>query len=549
MYLHYTIARNVHNAFFQVLDKRSLQYLYVEHKEHLPHAHVLILLDDSANVKSIQDSIRKGVNRKLASENSEVRFMSSKSDILDGGNMHSYVFKHDIREWMKYIKHESNVELRGTPDLLEEFFSLFKSIRDEDAMTTKANQVTQKQRIIQEAKRDLKLHDIQFINSLIIKYNMSHANDITNANEEDRIAYICVPGREQLMRDLIPMYLKFRNDFERQCRDKNSDWSWWQIALVNLIKCEMSNEEKVIISQKNIDYLKSGADLLHSIFDHNKINVTKFMEDVGRIMECTENKYNSLYLVGESDAGKTTIAKIISQGFHKAMIGQAGNASQFIFQEVPEKTLIIQEEAAFIPQTVDDFKNIAGGETNISVNVKNKSNVQIKHRTPYITTSNREPWAEWCQNHEQTFLNRGVLYKFNYAVPKQKIKDLCSKYSHVLKSKGELYLSLQHLLFLTATIDKTDEEKDKIARNILYGLNNLMQLDLSSDRWTSITHFEFNQAFNVQAPDFDEEALQDLTMEIDDEDGQLVVCSNTNTKTVQEEFHERLTSALKKINN
>ena len=238
-----------------------------------------------------------------------------------------------------------------------------------------------------------------------------------------------------------------RIEFERRCRTKDENkLRWYETALCSLLKNEMDDSERFLARQGNMDYLNAGIELVEKIFFENHINYKKFWEDVTNIMECTYNKMNSLYLVGTSNAGKSTIATAITKWAHRCMIGQSGNASQFIFQDAPNKTLILMEEALFTPGTVDDFKNMCEGSTNICVNVKNRKNKRMTHRTPMITTSNMKPWQQYCSSHDVTFINRGYHYEFNKAITKEDIALICNKYPKVLKSHGEIHLSMVHML-------------------------------------------------------------------------------------------------------
>ncbi|KAF2362101.1 Parvovirus non-structural protein 1 helicase domain [Trinorchestia longiramus] len=244
---------------------------------------------------------------------------------------------------------------------------------------------------------------------MVVKNNIQQVTEVeSKLNEKDWVSYSIIPGNERLLQACIDRVNYHRLEFERLAR--TDAWHWYDIALVNLFKSEMPVEEKNFVETQSREYYIAGYKLLREIFESSRIDVMKFWFDVANVLECKVNKKNTLYLVGTTDAGKTTISKMLSQGFLRAMIGQAGNASQFIFQDIPNKSLIVIEEAIFAINTVDDFKNVLGGETNFAVNVKNKKNQRITVRTPVITTSNRPPWMEWCACHDETFRNRGFLH-------------------------------------------------------------------------------------------------------------------------------------------
>jgi hypothetical protein len=153
---------------------------------------------------------------------------------------------------------------------------------------------------------------------------------------------------------------------------------------------------------------------------HNNWSVTKFVSDVVEIMQKQNQKVNCLFFQGPSNAGKSTLATSIRDGF--LSVGNVTRSDTFLFQDCVDRQLIFQEECIIKPSTVDDWKRMMEG-AQMKVDIKNRDPKNVS-RTPVLVCSNALPW-DLVQNEHDPLKNRMKLYKLK-SMPslKEKTKDL-----------------------------------------------------------------------------------------------------------------------------
>ena len=411
--------------------------------------------------------------------------------------------------------------------MLDEFASSYDAFSVEEVEEAKEMQIKNKKQIEAEARKENRTRDVHALRDVVNKYNLTHVDQFlsTRLSESDYMLKLTIQGSMTFIEDIIGRRNQHRLDFERKMRDPDS-FEWWHVCLINFFKTILASTERAHIESLNPNYMLAGSELLKYIFDKNNIDVGDFCEKVAQVMECKEDKTNSIFLVGDTNAGKTTLAKLLTQGLLKCLIGQSGNNSTFLFQEVPDKTVVHQEEAIFIPQNLDDYKNICGGETNYSVQVKNKKSRQVEVRTPYISTSNRAPWDEWCSTSAFVFENRGHIFTFNQTLIKNTVRDLIKKYEVVQSAPGSLYMNVAHLIHLR---DNPNLEYEK-ARDWIYNLKALSELSFNSDRWCDVSPTVIKRIMAGRAPSLDELDC--------DEEMPLTLGSPPTINTVEQEIQE-----------
>lgn len=517
------------NTVLTYLIKRIDRILYVRHVEGSkgPHYHILVL-DEYSN--KISDSLR-----------TYCRAWTTKTGVksVSKSTLTIQAYNKSITEWMEYVKHEhelTHVELHGH-NVIDEHYEMWRNITKEKALAAKKQQLESKAKYAQEIRKENKLADIEQVASIIKQHNIQQITELSNVPKDDYYLLMTIYNHESIAQKLLDLKNRQRLNFETRCREKHSEWRWWQLALCSFMRNDLSDMDRSHLNALNTNYLVAGMELLDCIFRRNKIDKMKFTQHVEEVMECHDDKMNTLYLVGASDAGKTTLSKIIGTSFLRAAIGQAGNASQFIFQDIIDKTLIMIEEACFIPATVDDFKNVMGGEVNFSVNVKNKKNQIMKRRTPVITTSNRRPWDEWCSPHEATFLNRGYLYELNTPILKSQIHSIVNEYKDVCIN-GRIPLNIMHFLAYIAT-DDNDSHRD-IAKQRIAGFDALAKYDWNSSiDYIDLEMSEFKRLTHTPYPDpnEDDSVLQsedsDAANETDKDEPPIKRKKKTNARTAR----------------
>jgi hypothetical protein len=152
--------------------------------------------------------------------------------------------------------------------------------------------------------------------------------------------------------------------------------------------------------------VKESKNWIRRICRHNNWSVNKFVRDVVDVMMKKEQKINCLFFQGPSNAGKSTIATSIRDGF--LSVGQVTRSDTFLFQDCVDRQVIFQEECIIKPETADDWKRMMEGAS-MKVDIKNKDPKCI-NRTPVLVCSNQVPWY-WVQNEIQPLKNRMKFYR------------------------------------------------------------------------------------------------------------------------------------------
>lgn len=473
---------------------RHISLIYVRHTqgEHGPHIHALLRPSVEVDEKKFKDAVRRNLVNK------------SKRDKLKPVSASVFrirISKKSLLEWMEYVKWEQDenplMELEGSITDVEK--EIWDGIKEDEYRAAKTDQMRTKVEYAREVKQTNKLLDIKEVSRIINTYNIEGITELTKIPKHEYLNLMTIYSFEHISQRLIDLRQRERYQFETQCRDKDNVWSWWQVGLSSLIRHGLTLNDNTNLAALNVNYLVAGMELIDCIFKRNHINKDEFNDVVHKIFTCAEDKKNTLYLVGASDAGKTTLSKLLGTPYLRATIGQAGNASQFIFQDIIDKTLIMMEEACFIPGTVDDFKNVMGGEQNFSVNIKNKGNRRMNVRTPVITTSNDRPWAQWCPQHEETFMNRGYVFNLITPILKSQIAEICTAYSDICMA-GKIPLNLMHYIcYMACNEDYTFKD---MAKQYIAGFNALRTHKWNqSQYYIDISHDKFVSLLNTPYPD------------------------------------------------
>lgn len=526
-YLSIIAKKFVFESIQRFIKKNSYHEIHVWHEHGNMGKHVHCLITEELKKDEIQ-KIAKALHNFL-------RFERKKLGLLPF-NKEQFITKifnvEELENWMRYTKWEkamnkSNIQLNGN-GITETWQSMWNNIKDETALEAKKDSNKRKRDFVVEEERKRKRIDIEWITEKLIKYNIWQISDINNMSREDNITRLTIPNAEYLAQSILDLLEDERVHFERKSMDKEEQWDWKDISLYNMFRLRNYTEkEEHFIYSKDVDYYKPGIMLLKLIFYMNNIDVKKFFNDVDNIIDCKLDKINTLCLVGNSDSGKSTLSKVLSSNLKKACIGQSGNASQFIFQDIVNKRLIQHEECVVIPNIKDDMKNLFEGSVNWSINVKNKKNQMVQHRTPLITTSNADPWQEWCTSSANVFRNRCIVYNIDTPMDKELIHKICERYPNHIANDGRIYLNFLHYyMFVKAAEADVIEDPDALFEFI----------EQEALKFHRICHYDFNgTAYQIMDyPTFIEIQNTPSTVELSGESD-----NEEEAELEQEEPHEQ----------
>lgn len=187
------------------------------------------------------------------------------------------------------------------------------------------------------------------------------------------------------------------------------------------IACMLYNKWRYDIERNNrFNYLinreKIENNYFENLLNNNNININQFVEDFYNWINCIHPKKNVFMLTGPPNTGKTLFISLLSELFVTKRLNSMDMASDFIFGNLINCNLIVIEEPFFPPIMLEDFKNLAGGQT-MTVNTKYLPPQQL-NRTPVIVSSN---FTTYCRGHaakvsEDAVKARSYIYTFRTPV-------------------------------------------------------------------------------------------------------------------------------------
>lgn len=140
----------------------------------------------------------------------------------------------------------------------------------------------------------------------------------------------------------------------------------------------------------------------------NNIDIPQFKKDIKMIMEQGHKKINTLVLQGPSNTGKSLLAKLITGGYNIGTVARSTESNNFIFQNLLGKTVGLMEEPFITKMTVNDFKQLLGGER-MEIGVKHRDREWLD-RLPIICTTNDEQLADRCNSIDCKAINNRCIY-------------------------------------------------------------------------------------------------------------------------------------------
>ena len=129
-------------------------------------------------------------------------------------------------------------------------------------------------------------------------------------------------------------------------------------------------------------------------FRAQKFDIPKFLTSLAQIMDQKINKINCFILTGESNSGKSIVARSILDAFKQEEVGEVyqGVQNNFMWQGCIGKRAILVEEVMMSSLSVESWKLMMQGTRPVMVAVKNSANQRLDP-TPMIITCNALPWA------------------------------------------------------------------------------------------------------------------------------------------------------------
>lgn len=167
----------------------------------------------------------------------------------------------------------------------------------------------------------------------------------------------------ELIKTAIEIHIKYELDLQRM--------NLWKYAISKASKCRPDQKQFAEFEK---------------IFMLNNVNPMEFLLALRKVLEKSENKMNTLRLVGLPNSCKTLISNCIVEPFITCRMNNHGSENEFYLSNMLNKAIIQCEELYITIATAEDFKSVLGGQF---IDIAKKFNEkQLLSRTPVIITSN-----------------------------------------------------------------------------------------------------------------------------------------------------------------
>lgn len=124
------------------------------------------------------------------------------------------------------------------------------------------------------------------------------------------------------------------------------------------------------------------------LFSKNDIDPREFCSVVKLVMNKKIKRKNALCIEGPTTTAKTMILKLICGEYNYGTVQRSGDHSQFFLQNLLKKTVALMEEPRITPITVNDFKQLLGGES-FDIHVKHQEDARLE-RLPVLISTNHD---------------------------------------------------------------------------------------------------------------------------------------------------------------
>ncbi|EUB54832.1 Non-capsid protein NS-1 [Echinococcus granulosus] len=131
---------------------------------------------------------------------------------------------------------------------------------------------------------------------------------------------------------------------------------------------------------------KESIQWLEDMFSANEIAVVDFAITLRIIMNCEDEKINTLVLYGPTNTGKSLICKLTTTFLEHGCVTRRQEASAFAYENLLNREVALMEEPRICAANQQDLKQILGGEP-FEVSVKYQ-NPDLLERLPVIVTTN-----------------------------------------------------------------------------------------------------------------------------------------------------------------
>ncbi|TGZ74850.1 hypothetical protein CRM22_000710 [Opisthorchis felineus] len=162
-----------------------------------------------------------------------------------------------------------------------------------------------------------------------------------------------------------------------------------------------------------------GEQWLDLLFQVNKINKQTFLCNITRIMNKEIDRKNAFVIEGPTTTGKTLFVKLIAENYIYGTVQRSGDHSQFFLMNLLNKALALMEEPRITQLTVNDFKELLGGNP-FDIHVKHQKDERL-NRLPVLITTNNDLTYYVLGEDGKAIKERCFAYKFYVKVGSEEL--------------------------------------------------------------------------------------------------------------------------------
>jgi hypothetical protein len=127
------------------------------------------------------------------------------------------------------------------------------------------------------------------------------------------------------------------------------------------------------------------------------------------------NKKNYLYIYGKTNTGKSTyLTKVLTRFFGSENVGNIVNSTNFKFQDLQNKLLVIMDEFRYHPSSSSEFLKLLGGEPLLTTQKYSKNHITINKLMGLILSNYF--FLEKNKDINKALLERLYIVEFLYSV-------------------------------------------------------------------------------------------------------------------------------------
>ncbi|TGZ74160.1 hypothetical protein CRM22_001091 [Opisthorchis felineus] len=146
----------------------------------------------------------------------------------------------------------------------------------------------------------------------------------------------------------------------------------------------------------------------------NNINKKEMLHSLTLVMNKTMKRKNAFVIEGPTTTGKTLFVKLIAENYVYGTVQRSADHSPFFLMNLLNKTLALMEEPRITQLTVNDFKELLGGNP-FDIHVKHQKDERLDRLPVLITTNNRLTYYV-LDSDAKAILERCFYYHFNVKV-------------------------------------------------------------------------------------------------------------------------------------